>query len=140
MALSLFFFFGWAACHVTSLFLGQYLAALLPTPVWGSAVLLGGAVVSLLLTNIAAMPLVPIFRSDITRRKSDLVGQIVEIRTGRVDQAFGTGLAEDGGAGLLVEVRCRPGELGRGDQALVIHYDRKTDSYEVEPLEKALKS
>jgi hypothetical protein len=86
-------------------------------------------------------PLAPLFRTHPAARRSALVGTVVMIDTSRVDQEFGTARAEDGGAGLIVQVRCEPGNrLRRGDRALVVSYDDAREVYEVTPLQDILPS
>ncbi len=139
LALTLFFFFGWIICHSTALYLGAALSSVLPKFVWGTLVLVFGSLIALIFANMAAMPIAPVFETHVSPRKRDLLGKTVEVRTGRVDEKFGTGSFEDGGAGLIVEIRCASGKLSRGDQALVIDYDPKGEFYLVEPLSEVLK-
>jgi len=48
--------------------------------------------------------------------------------------------AEDGGAGLIVQVRCADegNGLSRGSNALVVSYDDKREVYEVTPFDDIL--
>lgn len=135
IALTLLFFVGWLICNLTSHYLGGLLTALVPVSVWGTAVLLGATVLAVLLASFVSIPLVPLFDTHEAASRSDLVGKVIEVRTGRVDRQFGQGVAEDGGAGLLVEIRCEPDRLKRGDKALVISHDDLREFYEVEPMD-----
>ena len=53
---------------------------------------------------------------------------------------FGQAEMADGGAGLLLHVRCADDDngLGRGDEALVLEYDEQRDVYLVEPMKRLL--
>jgi coproporphyrinogen III oxidase len=134
-----FFFFGWIVCHSVTMLFGEALSEMVPHVVWGSVLFVVGIFVSLILSNFVAVPVAPFFREQAAPRKRDLVGTIVEVRTGRVDRQFGNAEADNRGAGLLVEVRCEPGKLKRGDRALVVHYDAKLDAYEIQPLDEAMR-
>jgi hypothetical protein len=69
--------------------------------------------------------------------RRDLVGKVVRIDTSRVDRRFGMAKAEDGGAGLLVQVRCdaEGNGLRRGSNAVVVAYDASREVYEVAPFD-----
>jgi hypothetical protein len=82
-------------------------------------------------------PLAAVLKVEKVVSRRDLVGKVVRIDTSRVDQRFGMAKASDGGAGLLVQVRCDAdgNGLGRGSNALVVSYDDKREVYEVVPFE-----
>ena len=72
------------------------------------------------------------------RRKS-LYGKICVVTTGRVDEKFGQATCDDGGAGLLLQVRCDVmGRLKRGQKALIVDYDSDRDAFLVEPYDELL--
>jgi hypothetical protein len=122
-------------------FFGMYalapvLGALLPHWVIGSAVLLGSFAGAIPLTGVVLRPMQGLFTTDVARGRDTLVGKICVISTGRVDASFGQATYDDGGAGLIVQVRCdKKNDLKRGDQALIIDYDKSRESFSVEPLE-----
>lgn len=139
LALTLLFFFGWLVCHTAALYLGPVFNAGLPRLIWGTAILIFGTLIALVLANLAAIPLTPVFKTHASPRKKDLLGRTIEVRTGRVDEHFGSGVADSAGNVLIIEIRCEAGKLKRGDRALVIDYDPKIDCYSVEPLDEALR-
>lgn len=51
-----------------------------------------------------------------------ILGRSGLVRTGRVTADFGQALIEDGGAGLLIQVRSHSGELARGSKVVVIEH------------------
>lgn len=137
VSLSLVFFFGWLVSHLSSHYvLGHGKPWLLEL-----ALLLVALVIALLLASLAARPIAPLFRSKSGARRSALVGKIVTIDTSRVDGSFGNANAEDGGAGLIVQVRCESAnKLTRGDRALVVSYDEAREVFEVTPIDDILPS
>lgn len=137
VSLSLIFFFAWLVSHLSSHYVLGY------GKPWflELALLLIALVVAMLLASIAARPISPLFRSKSGARRSALVGKIVTIDTSRVDGTFGNAKAEDGGAGLIVQVRCEAAnKLTRGDRALVVSYDEAREVFEVTPIDDILPS
>lgn len=114
---------------------------LLPLPAALSALLVGVAALGLGLpvASLVTRPLGPLFALQEGKNKQSFVGGMCTVRTGRVDGKEGQALIEDGGAGLLVRVRCDdPKALARGDQAIITAYDADEDVYDVEPLRALL--
>lgn len=135
ISLSLFSLWGW----VGSFALARYLLPALPGPVWLGIVLglLVSALVGLFLASLSVRPLAPMFRVPSGPRRHELVGKTVRITTGRVDERFGEGLLEDGGAGLRLQVRCADAKaLARDDEALILAWSESAEAYEVEPMSR----
>jgi hypothetical protein len=88
-------------------------------------------------TGLLIRPLRQFFLSLAAPRHRDLLGKICTITTLRVDERYGQAEVEDGGAGLIVQVRSTdPGRLNRGDRALI--FDYKDEVFYVEPMNQAL--
>ncbi|HWB81893.1 MAG TPA: hypothetical protein VG755_43320 [Nannocystaceae bacterium] len=137
VTLSLIFFFAWLVSHLSS----HYVLGYGKPWFFELALLLVALVVAVLLASMAARPIAPMFRSKSGARRSALVGKIVMIDTSRVDARFGNAKAEDGGAGLIVQVRCEAAnKLTRGDRALVVSYDEAREVFEVTPIDDILPS
>lgn len=69
-------------------------------------------------------------------RRTDALGSICTITSGKVDAGFGTAHIDDGGAGLNVHVVCpRANTLKKGDRALLVEFDAAREVYEVEPVD-----
>ena len=138
VSLSLLVFWGWLSCHLGSHYLLAKLT-FLPSAVGGTALLLAGVVSAILLTKLCIAPLAPLFHTHQATRRQDLVGQLVTIRTGRVDRNYGQALLDDKERSLLLEVRCdAERELKRGQRVLVISVDEANQSYDVEPMDDLL--
>ncbi|WNG36615.1 hypothetical protein F0U61_25275 [Archangium violaceum] len=92
--------------------------------------------VGLVLAGLAVRPLRPMFAVHQAPRRSELMGRVCVIASGRVDGRFGHATFEDGGAGLILNVVCdKANELKRGEKALILSYDAARDAYEVEPVD-----
>jgi len=135
ITVSFFGLYGW----VISYLLTKNVAASLPLPAAATTaiILLVTALLSLLATSASIRPLAPLFRSKQGTRRRGPVGRVVRTRTGGVDGKFGEGHLDDGQAGLQLQVRCAdPDALARDDEALILGWDPKTESFEVEPMSK----
>lgn len=137
IVVSLIVFWGWLFAHLV----GHHVQLFHASWFMELVLLLVAFFAGVLVTALAVRPIAPLFRTNPAARRSALVGKVVMIDTSRVDQQFGSARAEDGGAGLIVQVRCDPGNrLSRGDRALVVSYDEAREVYEVTPLQDILPS
>lgn len=76
------------------------------------------------------------FFAEHTHAAEHLIGKICIISTATVDEEFGQANYEDGGAGLILNVRATtPNGLKRNMRALIIDYDKDTHSYTVTHLD-----
>jgi len=131
---SLIITFSWLVCTV----LMQLVSRGMPT---GSQaplawlVLAGSPLLALPLTSLSARPLAKVFVQRRATSHSDLIGKTCVVRTGTVTSSFGEASLEDGGAGLVLRVRVdRELPVKRGDQMLIVEWDRERESFLVEPL------
>ena len=132
--LSLIVTFSWLVCTVGMQLMSRNL------PHGGGAlawlVLLGAPLLALPLTSIAALPLAKVFKHAPATSRSDLIGKTCVVRTGTVTSTFGEAMLEDGGAGLVLRVRVdRELPVKRGDQMLIVEWDREHESFLVEPVD-----
>lgn len=137
VTLSVVLLAGWVWSYVGA----RALLPLLPLPVGIGAALVGLAAFALALpvASVLTRPLGPLFILHQGKSNQSFVGSVCTVRTGRVDSQGGQALIEDGGAGLLVRVRCDDAQaLGRGDEALIIGYHPDEDVFDVEPLRALL--
>lgn len=120
----------------------RFLAPLVPGPGWlgGAAVFVLATMLATLAASITVRPLGGLLAVDHAKRRQDLLGHTATISTGRVDGRFGQATLEDGGAGLILQVRydAKPGapELRRGDPVLIVHFDEARDAFVVEPMQR----
>ncbi|MCA2977841.1 MAG: hypothetical protein INH41_03785 [Myxococcaceae bacterium] len=128
---SLLVFFGWVFSMFGSSWLGADagLAA-------KAGVLFASLLLSLVATAAAVRPLGKAFHSAPPARRHHFIGKVCEVTSGRVDGAFGTAIVGDGGAGLNLHVVCEKANgLKKGDKALIVGFDDKTETWDVEPLD-----
>ena len=132
IVLSSVFFWSWLICHLSMHYVVGYDAH------WSIELGLfaGALALAFPLTSLAVRPITPLFRSPPAQRRAALIGKVVDVDTSHVDASFGTAKAEDGGAGLIVQIRCESANtLKRGDRALVLSFDEAREVYEVTPID-----
>lgn len=104
----------------------------------GIFVLIISFIVAVYLTAFIITPLRPIFsKLNISNNHKLLLGQVVEIRSSFVNNMKGEAIYEDGGAGLILQVRCSESYyFKRGDKAVLLSYDTTNNSYEIISIEE----
>lgn len=134
--LSFFVISGWTVSSVATL----YLTPILRFGAVGAVILGIAFVAAIPLMGALAHPLKGMFEMTTRRAGAEVIGSVCVISTGSVDERFGQARLDDGGAGLLLSVRCETENNGlkKNSQALIIGHDRETDVYFVEPYEQFL--
>lgn len=107
----------------------------IPSFLLGIPIFFGSTFVSYLMTALAVRPIGPLFKSRPAAKTLDFVGKVATVSTGRVTDRFGQATLEDGGAGLILEVRADEGNtLKRGDRVVLVHWDAVKEVFEVEKM------
>ena len=97
----------------------------------GLGLLAGALAAAAWLTSVVIRPLRPLFKKAPQVTGDSIRGRVVVIRSTRVTSAYGEAIYEDGGAGMLLDVR--PAHEGaafrRGDRAVLLEYDAERRLY-----------
>ncbi|MDY3696641.1 MAG: DUF1449 family protein [Proteus mirabilis] len=93
-------------------------------------------ITSFIALNLTAVCLKPIRKKLMSRNKPksvhQLVGKLALVRSINVTENKGEAVLEDGGAGLILQIRAPETEnIKRGDSVVIISYDAPTHSYQV---------
>ncbi|MEQ5225959.1 ubiquinone biosynthesis protein UbiH [Proteus cibi] len=93
-------------------------------------------IISFLSLNLTAVCLKPIRKKLMSRNKPksvhQLIGKLAIVRSANVAENKGEAVLEDGGAGLILQIRAPEQEnIKRGDSVVIISYDALTHSYQV---------
>jgi len=129
---SLAIFAGWTGSMLLELYLQPVLGTLLPGFVTGTGFLLLAGSGGLFASGLLTRPLRGVFKVQTQHGGAALIGKIVMIGTEKVNASFGQAELKQGGAPLLLSVRCRErNELRKGKVAVLVAYDEATDTYEV---------
>lgn len=132
LILTLLFFFAWLiSYYVEFLLLSDLPLGLLRYPV-GLLVAAASLRASVPVVAFLIRPLRPLFRKLEATRNSSLLGQCVKVRTAKVTATFGEATLEDGGAGLILQIRADEA-LGfkRGESLVLIEHLKKQNAYRV---------
>ena len=122
--LSIFVLIAWSVTLLGMRFVGGAASSLLGPFGGGAVVTLASLAISAVGTAAITRPMQRLFVAPTARSHTSLVGKVCTVTTLRVDGDFGQAEVEDGGAGLLVQVRCdESNDLTRGSQALIFDYD-----------------
>ncbi len=136
ITISLLIFNLWILCVPAT----YYLALLLPAGILQIVVGFGILLIALIIAAQLTVWLVKPWRSffiEPVHSNASLIGKVCIISTATVDEEFGQANYEDGGAGLILNVRSNtPNFLQRNSRALIIDYDKATHSYTVTELEE----
>ncbi|MCP4701879.1 MAG: ubiquinone biosynthesis protein [Gammaproteobacteria bacterium] len=139
IAISLLVLCAWALAAICTHYLILPIAG---TP-WRLAAGLAGLLASLWLgAYVAALFIRPLRRVFVTQEvhaRDRLEGKVCTITTLRVDENFGQGNYDDGGAGFILSVRARtPNNLTKGVKAVILEYNTENDTYAVIPYNEIM--
>lgn len=127
--------FSWIISLVLSRLLGRHVGVGTTSLVVGGGILVAAFILGMVATVWAVRPLKPLFSSDKTMSRRDLVGCRAALTTSSVDETFGQAEFDNGEAGLLLQVRClAENTLTRGDKVRITKYDATNDLFEVVPF------
>ncbi|SCB74515.1 hypothetical protein [Gilliamella intestini] len=132
-------FFGWAITYFCfRLFILPLHDFILFYFFVGAFVFVIALIAAVYLTAFVIKPIRPIFKKlSITNDYKSLLGQIVEIRSSIVNEIKGEAIYEDGGAGLILQVRGnKTYQFKRGDKAVLLRYDTTNNCYEIISIEE----
>jgi len=132
---SLFVFIGWIGCLAASTFVRPHV------PGWswlifGFLALIGSVVVAYVSTGIVVRPLAMLFSLKDEPTAQHLIGKVVGLTSATITTTYGTARHDrTNGEDLILNVGCEPHhQFKRGDQAVVMEYDRATGVYRIAPL------
>lgn len=140
IVLTFIFLFAWLSSYI--------LYRIFQTPMKGIALIYYGIGVANLLSSIiigtclTSLVLRPFnqwlskLNPEVTHKS--ILGEIIMVRSSIVNQKKGEGFYEDGGAGMILQIRCfnEDNQMTRDDEAIIIRYEASGNYYEVIPLKK----
>lgn len=88
-------------------------------------------VVAVPFAGLLIQPLKPLFRRPRVTDEVSLLGRTAVVRSPRVDEVQGQAEVDDGGAGLILQVRALAGRFVRGDRVLLVEYVAASNVYRV---------
>lgn len=136
VVVSLLILFSWMICYfIVSIFYSYIPWESLKTLI-GIAVLIFSFLLSVPLTAKLIRPFKGIFVTHSAVSKVALIGKVCLVKTGSVTETFGQGEMEDGGAGMILDVRADKAlGIKKGDTVVLIEYDSEDGSFTVAKAE-----
>ncbi len=123
---------GWAFCYFFDLYVlsGMTLGALGVAA--DIATVIGGLLLSIPVARIVLAPVRRIMRRFAPVSQRPLLGRYAEVRSAEVTRTHGQAMLDDGGAGLILQVRAETsGKFVRGDRVVLIEYLEQQNAYRV---------
>ncbi|GKX56080.1 hypothetical protein SOASR030_21920 [Leminorella grimontii] len=131
--LSFFSFIGWFMSYFSVHWFLRFIDTDLIRYPLGVVVLVVVSFVALLITAFILKPFRPILaKTNVEKSVKNLIGKVAKVRSDSVTERRGEALMEDGGAGLILQIRAaEDAGLKRGDLVVIISYSAATHSYDV---------
>lgn len=123
---------GWAFCYFFDLYVlsGMTLGAL--GVVADIATAIGGLLLSIPVARVVLAPVRRMLRRFEPVSQRPLLGRYAEVRSAEVTKTHGQVWLDDGGAGLILQVRAdTSGRFVRGDRVVLIEYLEQQNAYRV---------
>lgn len=120
--LSVLTLLAWLISYFAGFFLLQHLPWDVLRYTLGSGVVVMAVVIALPFTGLLLRPLRSLFAKLKPVDSVSLLGQVARVRSPEVTLQQGTAELDDGGAGLILQVRAEPGQFKRGDRVVLVEY------------------
>ncbi|WP_217643228.1 hypothetical protein [Lysobacter sp. cf310] len=125
-------FFSWFLTYFAEYLVLRHLPGNWMHTVLGVATMAGALIASVFLSGIALRPLRRFFAQLKPLPARPLLGQLAIVRSPTVTASMGSASVEDGGAGLILQVRDDvPDRFKRGDRVVLIEYFAEQNAYRV---------
>ena len=131
LILSVLAFFGWLITYFAQLLFLQFLPDPLRMLV-GIGVLVAALLPGLLLTSLLLRPVARLIMKLRPPVPPSVLGKAGNVISPQVTEREGRAEFDDGGAGLILQVRAPPGvTFNRGERVVLLSFDEQRDSYAV---------
>ena len=124
---------GWLLCYYSTFFGATLVPNFWPIKlVVGLIVFLVATYIAILVTAQLIKPLRTMFKKLDYDETKYILGQVVIVRSGLVDQKRGEAELDDGGAGLILNIRATGDDtFSKGDEVVVVEYIEESNLYRV---------
>lgn len=130
IVLTVLSFFGWLGTYFVHLLVLQHLAGSLR---WlaGAGVAIAMLVPGVFVTSLLLRPLSRALLRLRPPTDPSILGRVAIVSTPSVDAGYGQATMDDGGAGLVLQIRAGDSEFKRGDRVVLIEYLGDKHAYRV---------
>lgn len=124
---------GWASCYFFDLYVLSGMALSGPLGVVADiATAFGGLLLSIPVARVVLAPVRRMMQRFAPVSQRPLLGRYAEVRSAEVTKTHGQAMLDDGGAGLILQVRAdTSGQFVRGDRVVLIEYLEQQNAYRV---------
>ena len=124
---------GWIICYYAIFFGGSFIPYIWPLELLSElAIFVLATVLTILITAQVIKPIRSLFKRLEADETKHILGQVVVVRSAVVNKDRGEALMEDGGAGLLLNVRATGNEeFVKGDEVVVIEQNKEKSLFRV---------
>ena len=123
---------GWSVCYFTDLFLlrdAKLGVFAIPADI---ATMIAGLVLAIPVGRMVLAPVRRILRRFAPVSQRPMLGRYGVVRSPEITQTSGTAEVDDGGAGLILQVRAPSGTtFQRGDRVVLLSFDEQANAYAV---------
>ncbi len=124
--------FGWLISYYLVHFLISWIDGGTIRFITGIPIFIVSLYLAVMITALALKPMRKLFINEHQHGKKYILGQNAVVRTSRVDSTFGEATLEDGGAGLILQVRTNNGEVfQRGDRVVLLEHLPEINAYRI---------
>ena len=132
VVISLIALFGWLISYYLVHFISPLLPGTLIKFIASLAILLGALWGAIFITALAIKPIRPFFKQAGQSTEKRTLGQVAVVRSSVVDEHSGEAVLDDGGAGLILQVRpYHDTSFTRGERVVLLQYVQKSNIYKV---------
>lgn len=131
LILSVLVFFGWLITYFAQLLVLQYLPDSLRV-LAGIGVLVAALLPGMVLTSLLLRPVAKLIMKLRPPVPPSILGKAGNVISPKVTDSEGRAEFDDGGAGLILQVRAPPGTtFNRGDRVVLLSFDEQSHAYAV---------
>lgn len=128
---------GWLFCYFIDLYLISAMLDGVVATLAGTGAMIAGLLLSIPVARMVLTPVRRLLRRYEPVSQRPLLGRYAEVRSPEITQTHGTAWVDDGGAGLILQVRAdTPGRFVRGDRVVLIEYLQEQNAYRVTSTEE----
>ena len=124
---------GWITCYYSIYFGGALIPEFWPLKLaCNLAIFICATAFTVLITAQVIKPIRSLFKKLEADETKHILGQVVIVRSGTVNKNRGEALMNDGGAGLLLQIRATGNdEFVKGDEVVVIEQNKEKNLFRV---------
>lgn len=122
---------GWLLCYFADYFLLRHLPFDSMRHAFGAVALIGALLLAIPSAGALLHPLKPLFHKVKPVSSESLLGRTAIVRSPQVSPSQGQAAVDDGGAGLILQIRADAGQFKRDDRVVLVEYLEAQNAYRV---------